>query len=68
MVMLLNIIFTGQTYFVLMASPVLTLSPPPHHYPLAQRSPHLLAKPATEASLATAAPAVKEATMSFLGC
>lgn len=66
--MLLNAFLTGQTCFDLMLSPVLTLSPPPRHYPPAQRSPPLLAKRATDASLVIVAPTVKEATVSFLGC
>lgn len=68
MLMSPNAFLSDQTCFVLMASPASTLSPPPRHYQPAPRCPRLLAKPATEASLVTAAPTVKEATASSLGC
>lgn len=68
MLMLLNAFLSGQTCFVLMASPASTLSLPPRHYQPAPRCPRLLAKPATEVSLVTAAPTVKEATVSSPGC
>lgn len=68
MLMLLNVSLTGRTCFVLMAFPVLTLSPPPHHSLRARRCPLPRVKPATAASLVTAAPTAKEATASSLAC
>lgn len=58
--------FTGQTCSGLMGSPMLTLSPPRHHYRRAQRCPRLLEKPGTGVSLVTAEPIAKEVTANLL--